>query len=380
MRARPVVIAGAGIGGLTAALALAARGIACVVLEKSADLAPAGAGIQLSPNASRILIGLGLGGALAARATVPEAVILNSVRGGGGIARLPLMQSADAPYWVIHRADLQAVLRAAVEAHCAITLRLDAGVDDFGARGDAVDIVVAGGETLEAAALIGADGVGSRIRRRLFPGSAPQSFGRAAWRGFAPQPALPGPPDVQLWMGADAHLVAYPVANGQINLVVTLPNDNASHAAQAGGVIAARLAQAGWPKRPCGLIASADRFTPYPLHMVPDLPAWNIGHVALLGDAAHAMLPFAAQGAAMAIEDAAVLARSLAERPADIPAALARYSELRRPRVAQVARTARQSGRIYHMKGVMALARDSVIRMVGGRRLLDRQNWIYDWS
>lgn len=377
---RPVAIAGAGIGGLTAALALAARGIPSVVLERSPVLAAAGAGIQLSPNASRILIALGLRDALAACATLPEAVVLNSVRAGGEIARLPLVPAAGAPYWVIHRADLQAVLRAAVEAHPAITLRLGAAVDHFDTRSEGVDLMV-GGEAVEAAALIGADGVGSRIRQRLFPTSALQDSGRAAWRGFAAQPAVPGPPDVQLWMGAGAHLVAYPVAGGgRINLVVTLPDDNGSVSEQPGDAVAARLARAGWPEPACRLIASADQLTRYPLLMVAPLPAWNAGPIALLGDAAHAMLPFAAQGAAMAIEDADVLARCLAERPADVPAALARYSDARRPRVGRVADAARQSGRIYHMRGAMALARDAVIRALGGRLLLDRQNWIYDWK
>ncbi len=377
MRSRPVVIAGAGIGGLTAALALAQRGIQCVVIEKAPELAAVGAGVQLSPNASRILTGLGLRDALAERATVPLAVTLNSVHAGGKVARLPLHQIDDAPYWVIRRADLQTVLRAAAETNPSISLRLGATVDGFTDHGDLT--VQAAGKSFHAAALIGADGVGSPIRQRLFPGSVPQASGRVAWRGLAER-AMPGPPGIQLWMGPSAHLVAYPVESGtRTNLVVTLPDGADGSADRTGESIAAQLAETGWPVPPRDLVASAPRLTRYPLLTVPPLSAWSAGRVALLGDAAHAMLPFAAQGAAMAIEDAAVLAGCLGDGSTDIPAALARYARLRSPRVARVAGAASQSGRIYHMSGAMALARDNAIRLLGGRLLLRRQSWIYDW-
>ena len=205
---------------------------------------------------------------------------------------------------------------------------------------------------------------------------------RRATRAGLPGAAIAGVhervTDVQLWMGANAHLVAYPVSpQGSINLVVTLPGI-ADATDRSGADIAAALEKAGWPDQPCRLIAAAERLTPYPLLTSP--LTMSRGRAALIGDAAHAMLPFAAQGAAMAIEDAFVLADCIAGDRANIASALARYSSLRRARVARVIRAAEQSGRIYHLSGAMALARDMTIRVAGGPRLLARQSWIYDWT
>jgi salicylate hydroxylase len=373
---RSIVIAGAGIGGLTAALALAARGFHVSVLEKADRLEEAGAGLQLSPNASRILIDLGLQPHLAPHVTCPDAVNIMTARSGGALIRLPFAARGDAPYWALRRADLQSALLAAVHDQPAIEIRLGHAVTGFAAAPDGVRV----GDT-DAAALIGSDGVRSAVRGQLFPKVRPQFSGLVAWRGTleATQQAHDLPPrQVQLWMGPRAHLVAYPMASGRrINLVAIVPGDDAG-GSDDGADIRGAFARSGWPAPARAMVDTVTDWRRWPLFTLPDGGVWHDGPVALLGDAAHAMLPFAAQGAGMAIEDAAVLARCLGETT-DAAAALGRYAALRRPRVMRVQRTARQSGKIYHLQGAMALARDLVMRMLGATRLQARQDWIYDW-
>ncbi|RYX94841.1 MAG: FAD-binding protein [Bradyrhizobiaceae bacterium] len=383
---RTIVIAGAGIGGLTAALALAAEGFRVNILEKAERLEEAGAGLQLSPNASRILVGLGLAPALAPHVVTPDSVSIRTAHSGGEVARVSLAASArpDAPYWLVHRADLQRVLLAAVQSHPDIELQLAAPVPDARAGSDGIII-----GDIEAGALIGADGAWSQVRAAAFPDIQPQFSGLIAWRGTCDAASLPGslrPNGVQLWMGPQAHLVIYPMSGGQrVNLVAIaggVPLSPGSSAPGAGDELNALFGRARWPSRARDAIAAVHQWSRWPLYTIADGGAWHSGRVALLGDAAHAMLPFAAQGAAMAIEDAAVLAQSLgaARDDSGIPAALAHYAALRRPRVTRVQRTARQQGRIYHLRGPMALARDSAMRLLGPQRLTARQDWIYDWK
>jgi salicylate hydroxylase len=394
---RTVIVAGAGIAGLTASLTLAAQGFRVVVLEKAERLEEAGAGIQLSPNASRILVELGLKDALARRAVTPESVTIVSTRAGGEIARMPLGQAAEfragAPYWVIHRADLQAALQAAVNDHPDIDLRLGCQFEDVTKHANGLTVVQRRGNSRQeelAAALIGADGIWSSVRGHLFPDVQPQFSGLIAWRGTLDATALPPEyttPRVQLWMGPDAHLVAYPISSGrQINVVAIVSGSwNQPGWSAPGDVdeIEAAFATARWPATARMLIGAVDGWRKWALFTLPDLGRWSEGAVTLIGDAAHAMLPFAAQGAGMAIEDAVVLAKALGdstgESTAGIPAALKRYARMRRGRVLKVQRMARQQGRIYHLSGPAAIARDLAIRAIGPQRMLARQDWIYDW-
>jgi salicylate hydroxylase len=395
--ARTIIVAGAGIGGLTAALALAAKGFRVVILEKTERLEEAGAGLQLSPNASRILIDLGLRPRLTPRAVTPEAISVMSARAGGEIVRIPLGeaagQRAGAPYWVIHRADLQAALAAEVNDHPDIDLRLGCQFEDVTSHAKGLTVVQRRGDIRReelAAALVGADGIWSAVRNHLFPQVAPQFSGLIAWRGTLDATTLPREhtaPRVQLWMGPDAHLVAYPIsAARQINVVAIVPGDWNRPGWSAPGdanELKNAFASQRWPATARMLINAVDGWRRWALFTLPDVGEWTDGTVALLGDAAHAMLPFAAQGAGMAIEDAAVLAKCLSEAPgttiAGIPAALKHYGRLRRGRVLRIQRTARQQGRIYHLTGPLALARDLAIRAMGPQRMLARQDWIYDW-
>ncbi|MDB5504752.1 MAG: monooxygenase [Tardiphaga sp.] len=397
---RTIVIAGAGIGGLTAALALAAKGFRIVILEKAERLEEAGAGLQLSPNASRVLIGLGLQTRLAPHVTIPDAVSIMSARSGDEVIRLPLGTNGalrdSAPYWLIHRADLQAALLAQVRQTPAIELRLGCGFEDFAVHAAGVTVGQRHGVAREqepALALIGADGVWSAVRQQMFPDAQPTFAGLIAWRGTVDARQLPKeltPSRVQLWMGPKAHLVAYPMSAGQqINLVAIMPgawNRPGWSAPGDAAELRDHFAAARWPGPARSMIGAVGDWRRWALSTMSDGGVWHDaaqGPVALLGDAAHAMLPFAAQGAGMAIEDAAVLAQGLAgsiDDPATIGAGLARYAAMRRARVGRVQRTARQSGQIYHLRGPMALARDLAMTALGPARLQARQDWIYDWK
>jgi salicylate hydroxylase len=394
---RTVFIAGAGIGGLTASLALAAKGFRVVILEKAERLEEVGAGLQLSPNASRILVDLGLRDALAGRAVTPEAISLMSARSGGEVIRLPLGEAATAaagaPYWVVHRADLQAALQAKVGEHHDVELRLGCQFEDIATHAKGLTVVSRAGmgrQQDRALALIGADGIWSSVRQHLFPEAQPQFSGLIAWRGTLEATQLPreyASRRVQLWMGPNAHLVAYPIAGArQINMVAVVPgtwNRPGWSTPGDGNELKNVFASPTWPGPARMMIGAVDNWKKFALFTLPEGNEWTKGAIALLGDAAHAMLPFAAQGAGMAIEDAAVLAKCVSEAAGDngagIPAALQRYAQARRARVTRVQRTARRNGTIYHLAGPMALARDLAIKAMGAKHMLARQNWIYDW-
>ncbi len=394
---RTVVVAGAGIGGLTASLALAAQGFRVVVLEKAERLEETGAGLQISPNASRVLVELGLKPRLMGRAVTPEAISIMSARSGGEIARLPLGEAAafrsGAPYWVVHRAHLQAALQAHVNDNPDIDLRLGAQFEDVTAHAKGLTVVQRRGTTRHqelAMALIGADGIWSTVRNHLFPDVQPQFSGLIAWRGTLDATQLPREytsPRVQLWMGSDVHLVAYPISGGrQINIVAVVPGTWNRPGWSAPGdpnEIKSAFASSHWPATARMMIGAIDGWRKWALFTIPEGIDWTEGSIALLGDAAHAMLPFAAQGAGMAIEDATVLARCLGggagQAVTGIPAALKHYARLRRARVARIQRAARRNGKIYHLAGPAAFARDLMIRTLGPQRMLARQDWIYDW-
>ncbi|WP_315831759.1 FAD-dependent monooxygenase [Bradyrhizobium prioriisuperbiae] len=395
-RSRTILIAGAGIGGLTAALALASRGFRIVVLEKAERLEQAGAGLQLSPNASRILISLDVAPLLASRVIVPDAVHIMSARTGRQIGRIPLGAQAGArygaPYWIVHRADLQAALLARIGDIADIELRLGTSVEDVVDSADGVTVTQRTGDSLlkeTALALIGADGVWSTVRQQVFPKMQARFTGRIAWRGTVDAGRLPqdfNRHGVQLWLGPNAHLVAYPMSGGERINVVAISTGSWSAQGWDEAADTADIAQqfdlGRWPPAARSLVGTVDSWRRWALFAVDAEASWTNNSVALLGDAAHAMLPFVAQGAGMAIEDAAVLAESLADMttPNEVPAALVRYSTQRRARVARMQRTARHTGQIYHLRGPLAVARDTVIRLLDGERLLSRQDWIYDWK
>lgn len=389
---RTIVIAGAGIGGLTTALALTAKGFRVLIIEKAEKLEEAGAGIQLSPNASRILIDLGLEPLLAPHAIALDAVSMMSAPAGRELARIPLGEAAafryGAPYWIVHRADLQSALLAKVNDNPDIELRLGVQFDDVASHANGVTVVLRRDMTRHqetALALVGADGLWSAVRNHLFPDVRPTFSGRIAWRGMIEASQVPRDfreKRVQLWMGRNAHLVAYPVSGGRrVNLVAIVEGEwNRPGWSEPGAAaeIKAYFDAPKWPGAARLMVSAVESWRRWALYSIKDGGVWTSGNVALLGDAAHAMLPFMAQGAGMAIEDADAIAHCLAQSPGDVAGALARYAGQRRGRVARVQRTARMIGHIYHLGGPLAAARDFAIQRIGGARLLARQDWIYE--
>ncbi|MDQ8726577.1 FAD-dependent monooxygenase [Bradyrhizobium sp. LHD-71] len=389
---RTVVVAGAGIGGLTAAIALAEQRFHVIVLEKAPQLDQAGAGIQLSPNASSVLLRLGLEKHLADHVVTPDDISIIAARSGRPIVRIPLGASAQtrygAPYWIIHRADLQAALLRRARENPDIDLQLDAPFEDVSLHASGVTVINREAQqqtSRRAVALVGADGVWSNVRHQHFGGVPASLSGHVAWRGTVDAFKLPRDVSqnrITLWLGAGAHLVAYPVRGGAlINIVAIVaghwdrPGWNEAGDASE---IAAEFASRGWSAGARKIVEAADNWRKWALFTVEGAGLAK-GPVALLGDAGHAMLPFAAQGAAMAIEDAAVLADCLVRQPDAATEAFRRYAAQRQTRVAQVRRTTWQAGAIYHLPAPVALARNLSMKLLGGRRLLSQRDWIYDW-
>src|SRR4051812_45408755 len=390
--ARTVVIAGAGIGGLTSALAIARQGFRVTVLEAAERLEEIGAGIQLSPNASRILISLGLRERLAAHVVVPEELRVMNAASGRVLARAPLGTAAEqrygAPFWLIHRGDLQAALRAAVEKNADISLQLGTKVENFSVGDDDVTIIAAHSQRLvqeQAAALIGADGLWSNLRHRLGHAAKPEFAHHTAWRALVAADTAPqqfAAPAVNLWLGRDAHLVHYPVKAGRVVNVVAIMHDAWNEpgwsAPGTSAQILARLPAAKWNASARELIRAAQQWQKWALYDCAPLRHWGQGSVTLLGDAAHPMLPYLAQGAAMAIEDSAVLAQCLGNTPDDAAGALRHYQQARRARTARTQHAARRNGRVYHLGGIGALLRTLAISAIGPR-LIKQYDWLYDW-
>lgn len=362
----PITIAGGGIAGLTSALCLASQGIATTVHEQADTLKEVGAGIQLSPNAMHILIQLGLGDALDAVAVRPDVISLHDGRSGARLNSLPLGAYAEgrygAPYCVIHRADLQAVLAEACEASELVSLKLGS--------------LLKPGDTTEP--VIAADGVHSRWRTEVREDAENRFTGYVAWRTTHEVEPVKSGAVTRIWFGPNAHLVDYPVSAGsQRNLVAIAKVEATPDPADAKHKLLQAFAR--WDSSIRSRLEVLDNWLPWPLNGVDPQGAWVKGTVALIGDAAHATLPFAAQGGGMAIEDASVLARKMAGEP-DVSTAFKAYERARKTRVTRIWNEAVKNGRIYHLTGPLALARNMVIKSKPGEDLLARYDWLYGWK
>ncbi|MEQ8690108.1 MAG: FAD-dependent monooxygenase [Pseudomonadales bacterium] len=383
MTALRVVIAGGGIGGISAALCLASKGCAVEVLEQAEGFTEAGAGIQLSPNCSRILHALGLESALRAVAFLPAGTQFRHWRHGRVISENALGDDAvaryGAPYYHIHRGDLLALLVAAARNSPYVSLVADCRVQGFTQQNNGVTVATSQGERV-ADLLIGADGIHSTVREALWGAAEPRFTGNVAWRALVPARALPADlirPMSTAWWGPGKHFVHYYVRGGElVNCVCVVEKEGWTLESwtEPGDVQELRHDFAGWHDDIQQLLANVapDSLYKWALFDREPMPHWSQGCVTLLGDACHPTLPFMAQGAAMAIEDGAVLARciTLGDKPsAQLPAQLLRYERLRRPRTARIQNGSRRNARVFHMSGVPAWLRNRAARTAGNRAM-----------
>lgn len=390
-----VVIAGAGIAGLTAAIAFARRGLAVRLVERRTGFSEVGAGLQLSPNATRALKALGLFEAIGREAVPMQELTVRRWGDGrriGGMSMQAAPEPDGAPFWTIRRADLQTALLDAVRGQGGVRITIGRKVVAFAERDDgAVTVAIESErgqrEEIVAPLLVAADGAWSALRTRVDPGSLPEFLGYEAWRALIPAEAAPAAArhaGVNLWLGRRRHAVHYPVAAGRaINLVLVRagrdptpdwdrgPDKPAAPdlADGAAAELAALIAAApGW-----GLWSLYDRARPH----------YGSGHVALIGDAAHPVLPFLAQGAALAIEDAATLGSlvgpAVGQGPAAIAEAVRAFGEARRSRAARVQQNARANARAYHAGFPVDLGRDLVMGRLGEAGMRKRHDWLYGW-
>ena len=390
MNPTPIVIAGAGIGGLCAGIALAQCGHRIIILERGPALSDQGAGVQLAPNATRRLRDFGVLDAVAVLASAPDAVHIRRARDGATLGTLPLddvKARYGALYLNIHRGDLIHALAARVAQIPNIELRLSCALDSYAQNDDGVSATYADGTTINARALIGADGVRSSVRAQMIADAAdqPKSTGRVAWRALIAADAAPAFARMArstLWLGPRAHLVHYPLRGGaMINVVAvtdaareTQDDDLWSRPGDS-AILNAHFSE--WNTDARALIAATQDWRCWPLLERPALLRFNQGCLALLGDAAHPMQPFLAQGAAQAIEDASALAIALQGAETLAKQALRDYNTARIHRATQVQIAARRQALIYHLGGPAALARDMTMSLMGPRGMRAQNDWIW---
>ena len=371
MSTRDVLVAGGGIGGLSAALAMARAGQGVRVLERAPEFAELGAGLQMAPNASRVLSRLGVLDEVIEVGVLPRRLTFRSALTGAELASIdvgePFRRRYGAPYVVLHRSDLLTILVGACRA-AGVALTPEAEVAAVNDLGDEVDVWCADGTGYRGSALIAADGLHSRLRQ-MFSDDAPVEAGYVAYRGTADVSQVPrhsGLDEVVAWIGPGLHLVQYPLRAGTLyNQVAVFRSRQFADGQEDWGtpdeldatfaVCCARVREA---------TGSLWRDRRWPMCDRLPMDNWVSGRIALLGDAAHPMLQYLAQGACQAIEDADVLAAAMRRHAgpdgARVPAALAEYARVRAPQAARVQRTARLWGDIWHVDGVAAVLRDEL--------------------
>jgi len=377
-------VIGGGIGGLSAALHLLRAGFDVHVYEQAPAITEIGAGIQISPNASRLLIRLGLKTALDAAGVLPQAVHQRRWDDGRTLQHAPVGRLVEetfgAPYYHFHRADLANLLAAALPPERVHVGHKLVGLEQ---KGDHAVARFENGASDGADLLVGADGIHSRVRHVLFGPEKPRFTGCVAWRGLVPAERIRHL-DIERashnWMGPDGHVVHYWVSAGRFMNVVCVTEHGTwtSDSWTDKGKVADTLARyAGWHPIVRGLIEAFPETYIWALHDRLPLPHWTAGRATLLGDACHPMLPFMAQGAAQSIEDGAALASLLKSLPDDIPEALRRYEEIRKPRATRLQEASANNRTRFHLPdGPAQQARDQAMAASGDRSIANI-GWLY---
>lgn len=373
---KQITVIGGGIGGLAAALACARRGASVTVLERAEAITEVGAGLQISPNGWVVLQAMGLADAIAAHATRGEAVRLRDFRKGAEVFTMPLRD----PFHFVHRADLVDVLHSAA-FDAGVTLRLGVHVTEVVAEEHAVQLTLADGTTETHGLTIAADGLHSAGRKHLNPRSKPFFTGQVAWRALIPTDALAA--EAHVFMGPGRHLVRYPLRGGTLTNIVAVEERDAwalEDWAQTDDPRNLRTAFTDFCPEIKDLLAKVEAPSLWGLFRHPVATQWYNGPLALLGDAAHPTLPFLAQGANMALEDAWVLADCLANTP-DTGEALHAYQSARKSRTARIVEAANDNAANYHLRpGPFRFAAHTALRAAARfapHAVTNRFNWLY---
>lgn len=376
-------IVGGGLGGLTAAISLLQAGFDVHVYEQAHELAEVGAGIQVSPNASRVLHGLGLADDLARLGVRPLAWQQRRWDDGRELLRTPLgdavVETFGSPHYQMHRADLQSVLVDALPPERVHAWHRFTGLRDLG---DRVEATFENGERIEVDVLVGADGIHSSVRGSLFGPATPRFTGCAAYRGLIPAERLDDlglEVTSQVWMGPDKHFVHYFVQSRLVNFVAIVEQDTWTRESwtDPGDVADALAAFEGWHPQVLAILGAVDETFVWALFDREPLERWSVGRVTLLGDACHPMLPFIAQGAAQAIEDGAALTACL-HQVEDVPAALRLYESVRLPRTSKIQAAATGNKTRFHLRdGPEQVARDAELASGSTDWMPSAARWIY---
>ena len=381
------VIAGGGIGGLATALALAKQGVNCIVLEKAARLGEIGAGIQLGPNAFHCFDYLGVGEEARSMAVFIDQLRLMDATDGEEIASIPLgadfRERYRNPYAVVHRGDLHGVLLRACEEDERILLKVNSGVTGFANTSSGVEVMVDGDGPVRAKALVGADGLWSNVRKQIVGDDPPRVSGHTTYRSVIPLHQMPENlrwNAATLWAGPKCHIVHYPLSDWKyFNLVVTYHND-ATEPVAAKPVSKAEVMK-GFEhihELPKEIIEIGEDWKLWVLCDREPVTSWQQGRAILLGDAAHPMLQYMAQGACMALEDAVCLAKQVARHADDLESAFSAYQDIRITRTARVVLASRAMGdHVYHPAGAHAMVRNATLGSWPPTEFYHRLDWLY---
>jgi salicylate hydroxylase len=383
----PVLVVGGGIGGMAAALALRQQGFAVEVFEQQNEIGEIGAGLQLGPNGFAALDALGVGERARRRAVYTDELVMTDAIDGSEVARVPVGEAFrkrfNNPYAVIHRADIHLSVYEEVRLASAIRVHTSARIVEVDVRENGVRLVDAGGKIHEGAAVVGCDGVHSAVRKHLI-GDAHRVSGHVVYRAVVPREEMPA--DLRwaaaIWVGPNCHLVHYPLRGGeQYNIVVTFHSRQQEEWGVREGsreeVISYFTEICAKPRQLLDKPTSWKRWSTADREPVG---RWGTGRATLLGDAAHPMLQYLAQGVCIALEDAVTLREAIRACDRDLEAAFRMYQAKRLVRTARVVISAREMGRIYHAKGVERLVRNSLWVGRTPERYYDALEWLYGWT